>query len=254
MSVALVGVGQLGGVFARGLLRRGHEVLPVLRHTPGELANERMRRAEFVVVTVGEADLGSAIGRMPAEARGRAVLVQNELLPVDWTSLGVADATVAVVWFEKKYGEPVHPICSTPVSGPHADEIVACIASLGIPANAIPADELARELVLKNLYILVSNLGGLATDSATVGELAEHHPRALEEIAWDVLRLERARLGQDGTLPDDQQLFTLLLRAIEDDPAHGARGRSAPSRLTRALERADALGVDVPALRAIDPG
>jgi hypothetical protein len=253
-AVAIVGMGQMGGVFARAILGAGHTVAPILRDTPDARARDRALEASLVLVAVGEADLGAALEGLPAEARDRVGLLQNELLPCDWSRRGVVDPTVAVVWFEKKAHKALKPIRSTPVAGPWAAALVSGLGLLEIPAHVIPAAELPAALVLKNLYILASNLGGLATGAATVGELAESHASRLREIAEDILALERARLGEQGELPADDTLFARLLEAFADDPTHGARGRSAPARLGRALERADALHIDAPALRSIDPG
>jgi len=249
--VAIVGVGEMGGVFARALLTVDREVLPILRSTETELARDRLLRAERVLVAVGEAGLDAVLEALPDEVRDRIALLQNELLPVDWHRHGIVDPTVAVVWFEKKVGKPVLPIRSTPIAGPWAEELVFALSRLGIPAHPVSASEFARELVLKNLYILASNLGGLATGAATVGALAAEHRPALEAIAHDVLALERARLGDDRSLPTDGMLFEQLLSAIADAPGHGAQGRSAPGRLARALERGQTLGVALPSLLEI---
>ncbi|NOY91883.1 MAG: hypothetical protein GXP55_11855, partial [Deltaproteobacteria bacterium] len=60
-----------------------------------------------------------------------------------------------------------------------------------------------------------------------------------------------ARLGDDAALPTDDALIAELRGAMDDDPAHGARGRSAPARLSRVLERGRALGVPLPELETI---
>ena len=54
--VAVVGIGEMGSVFARGFLRLGHPVYPVVRgvkmvETAKELANP-----ELVVIAVAEKD------------------------------------------------------------------------------------------------------------------------------------------------------------------------------------------------------
>jgi len=41
------------------------------------------------------------------------------------------------------------------------------------------------------------------------------------------------------------------LEAFDGDPDHGCMGRSAPARLARALQQADASGLEVPELRKI---
>jgi len=55
--VVLVGIGEMGGVFARGLLRSGHPVHPVTREqSMAELAID-LPSPELVLIAVGEKDL-----------------------------------------------------------------------------------------------------------------------------------------------------------------------------------------------------
>ena len=56
--VILIGVGEMGGVFARGLLRLGHPVYPVNRDTDLSGLARQLPDPAMVLVSVGEADLG----------------------------------------------------------------------------------------------------------------------------------------------------------------------------------------------------
>ena len=47
------------------------------------------------------------------------------------------------------------------------------------------------------------------------------------------------------------ELIAAMLKAFAGDPDHGCMGRSAPARLARALQQADAAGLAIPRLRAI---
>jgi hypothetical protein len=117
--VVLIGVGEMGGVFARGLLRLGHPVYPVTRATPMADVAAAVPRPALVLVAVAEADLQSVLRDLPATWRDRAGLLQNELLPGDWPML--ADPTVISVWFEKKAGQDAKVVIPSPVFGPRAE-------------------------------------------------------------------------------------------------------------------------------------
>jgi hypothetical protein len=50
---------------------------------------------------------------------------------------------------------------------------------------------------------------------------------------------------------DRDALIAGMLEAFDGDPGHGCTGRSAPARLARALQHADAFGLSIPTLRAL---
>jgi len=248
-DVIVIGLGELGGVFAHGLLRTGHRVIPVRRADDPHAMARQAPRPSLVATTVGEDDLAGVLRALPAAWHESVLLVQNELLPRSWSSLH-APPTVAVVWFEKKKTTPIVPILPTPIAGPRAALVVDALRALDVPCEAIVDDALPAALVGKNLYILTANLAGLA-HGGTVGELWTTHRAHAEAVAREVIALQSALLGApvdvDARLGD-------LDRAIAADPKHGARGRTAPARLARALRQADELGVDVPTLRALPKG
>ena len=100
--VVLVGVGEMGGVFAKALLSAGHTVVPVTRSMSISDVATQIPDPSLVLVTVGEADLTSVLADMPEAWRDRTGLIQNELLPRDWIAHDIANPTVAVVWFENE--------------------------------------------------------------------------------------------------------------------------------------------------------
>lgn len=244
-AVGIVGVGQLGGTFGQGLLRLGRPVLPIRRGEP--LDALAAHDPELVLIAVGESDLGPALASIPTSLRGRVALLQNELLPPDWEAHGVVDPTVAVVWFEKKRGRAAHVVRTTRIGGPQAELLVRALDAVDLPARAIEARDLAFELVRKNVYIVVSNLAGLAV-GGTTGELGGAHRELACALADDVIAIEEARLGV--VLPRESLVECMLLDFAKD-PAHGTMGRSAPERLARALARADRAKLEVPAIRAL---
>jgi len=240
MSVVVIGLGQLGRLFGAGLLATGHTVVPVRRGEPLPAT-----LPEHVLVAVGEDDLASVLGSLPPAWRDRVVLLQNELSPPEWLAHAVVRPTVLVVWAEKKKGKPLAVVRETEVAGPGAALFVSALAAADVPARVIDEGRALEDaLVVKNLYILVSNLAGLA-GAASVGQLLGVHAELASEIARDVLAIEAARLGRPV---DEAALLARMNEAFAADPAHACRGRTAGARLARALDRARALGVPTPAL------
>lgn len=249
--VVIVGLGELGGVFGRGLLKCGHPVVPVLRHSPVDELAARHPEPELVLVTVAEDDLPSVLERLPAAWRSRVGLVQNELLPRSWQSAGIEGPTVAVVWFEKKAGRPVHEVLPTVLAGSRAPLLAGALRVLGIGCRSVEDDvpaalaeaTLLHELVAKNLYILVLNLAGLEIEG-TAGDLLTVHRGLLDVLAGETLELQRSLVGPDAAaLLDDRRLMEALETAIASDPAHGCAGRSAKRRLERNLHLARERGL-----------
>lgn len=249
--IALIGIGEMGGVFARGFLRTGHAVYPVLRSTPMEDVASQVPDPLLALVAVGESDLTDVMGAMPPAWRPVAGLIQNELLPRDWRAAGIDDPTVAVVWFEKKPGRDVKVIIPSPVHGPRADVVTAALDAVGIP-TVVTSDghHLEFELIRKNLYILTANIAGLVT-GGTVGELWTDHRPLAQRVAAEVLDIQEWLVGH---AVDRAMLIDGMVEAFTADPEHGATGRSAPSRLHRALGHAAEAGIDVPVLEAIERG
>ena len=62
-EVIIVGLGEMGGVFARGLLRSGYTVIPANRDT--DLSQMAGIQPRAVVIAVGEKDLHQTIQSVP---------------------------------------------------------------------------------------------------------------------------------------------------------------------------------------------
>ncbi len=243
-SITLVGVGEMGAVFAHALLRTGHPVFPVLRSTPIAAAVERNPNPGLALITVAEDDLHPVLRDLPAAWRSNVGLIQNELLPRDWIRHGIEAPTVAVVWFEKKPGRTTRVLVPTPVAGPCAADLAAALTSIDIPAEHIADDELIDALVAKNLYILTANIGGLRTQG-TVTDLWNGNRGFATAIASEVLDIQDWLVGE----PVDRDKAVLgMVAAIDGDPEHGTTGRSAPRRLERAIEYATTAGIETPTL------
>lgn len=246
--VVIIGLGEMGGVFGRGLLRTGHPVYPVTRAMDMGQAAKEVPEPRLVVVAVAEGDLHTVLGHVPEAWRDRLVLLQNELLPQDWRAHKVIDPTVVAVWFEKKKGQDHKVIVPSPAFGPHAALLQEALGHLDIPLDLLETDdELLYELVRKNVYILTTNIAGLVT-GGTVGELWADHQALAREVAAEVMDIQVALTHTEF---DRERLIEGMLTAFDGDPEHKCTGRSAPARLTRALQHADSYGLGVPKLREI---
>lgn len=245
-SIAVLGVGQLGSLFADLLSAQGAQVTPIRRADRIEPSMNPQR----VIVAVGEDDLAPALASLPSGCKDRVVLVQNELSPDQWRENGVVDPSIAIVWFEKKQGRAPRVVLPTLVAGPWARPLAKLLGDAALSATVIDDALLLPSLLDKNIYILVSNLAGLLTPAqTTTGALLDlPHLELTTRVFSDVLSVESARLG----LPlDADTASAAMLRAFAADPDHVAAGRSAPARLRRTLVRAEQLGIDVPVLREI---
>ncbi|NWG86718.1 MAG: hypothetical protein HXY26_04270 [Hydrogenophilaceae bacterium] len=247
-NVVLIGLGQLGRVFAGGLLRTGHTVVPVNRGDDMDIVAAKWPEPALVLVAVAETDLHSVLANLPPVWKNRIGLLQNELLPRDWIGHKLSEPTVISVWFEKKKGMDAKPLLPSPAFGPAAGRLVTALGALDLPARTLPdAASLEWELVRKNLYILVSNIAGLAV-GGDVGSLWNQHRDLAEAVAADVLDIQDWLTGREH---DRLKLVQGMLEAFNADPLHGCAGRTAPARLKRAMQHADEAGLSVATLRKI---
>ncbi len=247
-KTVVIGVGEMGGVFARALLRSGYEVFPVTRKMPARATLEAAGDPEAVVVAVGEKDLHPVLEEIPSGFFDRIVLIQNELLPRDWQAHGIPGPTVISAWFEKKYPNDYKVIIPSPVFGPRSALIQEALATLNIPARGLKnRDELLFELIVKNLYILTVNIAGIKV-GGTVGELWSRHETFTRDVADDVLDIQFKLAGRAF---DREDLLKAMLKAFRGDPGHKCTGRSAPARLERAIKQAQEAGIPVKTLKEI---
>jgi len=245
--LVIVGMGEMGGVFARAFLRSGYPVYPVVRGIGLADAAAALPEPELALVAVGEADLDGILECMPAAWRDRLVLLQNELLPARWLRFGLEPSVISV-WFEKKKGTDAGVIIPSPVYGRHAQPVADALASIGIPARVLDSEQaLLFELVLKNVYILTTNIAGLKT-GGNVGELWTQHRSLARRIAAEVIRLQEKLTGM---ALDAEALISGMVEAFDGDPEHRCTGRSAPARLQRALAQARNHGLRLETLEEI---
>lgn len=245
--VVVIGMGEIGSVLARGYLKLGHPVYPVLRGMGVFEQADNIPEPMAVIVAVGENDLQATLSIMPDKWRSKLILIQNELLPRDWQPHHI-EPTVISVWFEKKKGQDVKVVVPSTIYGALADSLAAALATLDIPSTLIAdAETMTFELVRKNYYILTSNIAGLRT-GGTVGELWQQHQDFAKQVITDVHVIQEYLVGNSL---DKERLTAAMVTAFEGDLQHGCMGRSAPARLQRALDIADEAGLVVPTLQEI---
>ena len=130
----------MGSVFARGLLRPGHPVYPLVRHTKtGELARQHAE-PDLVVIAVAEKEIQTVLREIPEYWRDRLVLLQNELLPDDWSKHKLEPSVISV-WFEKKKGMDSKVIIPSPVFGKHAQLVADALSSIDISTKVLGSAE-----------------------------------------------------------------------------------------------------------------
>lgn len=246
--VIILGIGEIGSVFARGFLRLGHPVYPVTRSGSIRETAEQVPEPAAVIIAVGETDLPTVLKTIPENWKDSLVLLQNELLPRDWQEYDFRHPTIMSVWFEKKKGQDVKVVVPSVVHGPNAELLASALGTLEIPVEILHGEErLLFELVRKNLYILTTNIAGLET-GGTVSDLWQHHRELAKSVAREVLDIQESLTGE--TL-DKEKLLQAMLTAFDGDPDHMCMGRSAPARLARALEQARQADINTPILSAL---
>lgn len=251
-SVVVIGLGEMGSVFARGLLKAGYPVFPVSRKDNIQDTIKSVAEPDLVVAAVAEKDIDALLQQVqqqwPAAWKDKLVLLQNELLPNDWQKHGIKDPTVISVWFEKKPGQDYKVLVPSPVHGPNAAIIQQALATLDIAVDVMKdEDNMLHELVRKNLYILTTNICGLET-GGSVSELWNEHSITMNKVFDDVLEIQQLLTGKAF---NRDKLLNGVLTAFDGDPQHQCMGRSAPQRLERAISIANTSGLELPELSRI---
>jgi len=245
--IIVVGIGEIGSVIAQGFLRNGYPVYPVTRDMDMQTVANAVIKPEAVLIAVGESELDSVLNKIPNEWKSKIILIQNELLPRDWKKHELSP-TVISVWFEKKIGQDVKIVVPSPIYGDKSVILSKALNSLGIPTILIDnKDQMTFELIRKNYYILTSNIAGLQV-GGTVGELWRKHKEFTIAVIKDVHTIQEHLVGDRL---DNEALTKAMLIAFDGDPDHDCMGRSAPARLSRALEIAKKESLNTPTLLEI---
>jgi hypothetical protein len=239
-AVVLIGVGEMGGVFARGFLKAGHPVYPIEQGTEISSVFQEISDPLAVIVAVGEKPLHDVLAAIPQEWRDRLILLQNELLPRDWQAHDIVNPTVISMWSEKKKGQDVKVIIPSPVFGPHAQIVKEALSAIDVDCTVVASeDAILFELVTKNVYILTVNIAGIKV-GGTVGELWGKHQDFAREVAEEIMDIQFRLIGKEL---DRQKLIDGMVEAFNGDLDHKCMGRSAPARLERAITQADEFGL-----------
>jgi len=247
-AAVVIGLGEIGGVIARGLLRLGIPVYPVLRNTDMASMAQHIPSPCVTIVAVGEKDLHPLLDQIPESWEKSLVLLQNELLPKDWQAHHIVQPTVISVWFEKKKGQDYKVLVPSTVYGPHAQTIINALNSLDIPTHHIVSEsDMLLQLVVKNVYILTTNIAGLVT-KGTVQDLWDNHQALARSVASDVIDIQE---WLTETTFNRDVLMDGVVLAIQGDLQHQCMGRSAPARLANAIINADKAKLAVAKLREI---
>ena len=246
--VVVIGIGEMGSVFTRAFLKLGHPVYPVTRNTDINEMSNAITEPELVLVAVGEGELQATLKNIPDTWHDRIGLLQNELLPKDWLPHNFDKPTVISVWFEKKKGQDSKVLIPSPCFGPKASLLVDALATLDIPARDVGTlENMEEELLIKNVYILTTNISGLIT-KGNVEDLWNNHNELAREVSDEVMDIQATLVGHDL---DREKLIAGFKEGIDGDLEHMCMGRSAPARLQRALEIADKEGLAAVKLREI---
>lgn len=246
--IVVIGIGEMSGVFTRGLLRAGYPLFPITREMDISEIAQQITQPEMVLVAVGETDLDPVLEQLPETWKNKVALLQNELLPGDWQKHHLIDPTIISVWFEKKKGQDFKVLVPSPIMGPKADILKTALETLTIPSWIVEDDnEMLFELVRKNLYILTTNIAGLEVGGNV--DFLWHDNRELAlKVMDDVLTIQNHLTGQEY---DRERLIEAMVEAINGDLAHNCMGRSAPARLSRALQYAQDNNLQVNELQRI---
>ena len=248
VPIVLIGIGELGGVFARGALRCGHPVYPITREMDMHREYAQIPSPALALVTVGENELHPVLEQVPESWRPNLGLLQNELLPRDWQRHNLEQPTVTVVWFEKKKGMELTNVLYTSIYGPQAPLLARVLESLEIPVRILEnEDALLYEMVRKTVYILTVNIAGLITQG-TVEDLWYRNQILAREVAEEVINLQEWLTGHSFSR---EKMINGVVEGIDDCPHRLCVGRTAVGRLQRALRHGREVGVETPKLMEI---
>jgi len=246
--IVIVGIGQMGGVFARGFLCAGYPVYPVTSKMTMEESAETFPEPFFVLLAVPENTLSKTLKAVPAKWQGKLGLLQNELLPCVWEKENIKNPTAMAVWFEKKKGMDVHVFQPTPVYGPYAELVRTGLNAVDIPCDVLPDEKtLLTELIKKNLYVLNINIAGLVA-GGTTGELWKNHLDLVIRLSNDILDIMDHITQQTC---DRKDLIGFMEHILTAEPDHNCRGRVAEDRLARVLQLAEKYDLHPRALNEI---
>jgi hypothetical protein len=251
--IVIIGIGELGGIFAKAFLRAGYPVYPVTRNMDIDQAADNIPEPMLVLVAVAEKDFPSVMQIIPTPWRGCIGLLQNELLPRAWQSYKIDDPTIISVWFEKKKGMDTNVLIPSRVYGPKGSLIAGALHGIDIACAVLATEnDLLYELVRKNVFVFTINIAGLLlAEGATTADLWNQHHELALAIAEEVIDVQNWLIGESL---DRKRLIDGLVEGINGDLHHKCKGRSARGRLERVIAVAGEAGLNIPRIRQIQKG
>lgn len=258
-DLIVMGLGELGQLYASAALKSGMRVTPVTRAMQPDSALQEAPRGTPVLVAVGEADLDTALASLARDRLDCIILLQNELFPAHWRRF-TQQATVMVPWLLKKKGEPLLVARSTPVFGRHAELVCQLHHALGFGAERLANETaLQQAIVDKYAFILAVNALGLLED-ITLGEWLEREQagasdgtqHTLDSLAREAAALG-VRLATEGTTSratdlDIESSIAQVRAGMAAMAGMRAKGRTAKDRVRRAIAHAQRFGLATPRL------
>jgi hypothetical protein len=246
--IVIIGMGQLGSVFAGAFLTVGFPVYPVIRDMRIDIAASEISTPRFILVAVAEKDLEEVLTQIPPQWSDKVFLIQNELLPHVWKFHHIQDPTVISVWFEKKKGKTPSILLPSPIYGPQAAFIANALDRIDIPCMLLANErQLLFELVTKNVFVFTINICGFKING-TVAEAWQKHGPMTRRIAMEIIQLQE---HITGTTFSHEAIFDKMQAAVNNAPDHKCRGRSAEGRLRRVMAWAQDLNVAIPTIQNI---
>lgn len=244
----IIGIGQIGQVFAVGLLRQGYPLFPINRgENPAEFA-DITTEPELILIAVGQENLATVLAALPDIWRHHIALVQNDLSPKHWQDAGIINPTLAALWFERRDNGAPRALLPTPIFGPKAAILAAALSEVRLPFRIVPSeDAMIFELALKDLFFLTTMIGGLKKGGA-VGVLWKNYRDLVLAVAEEVLSIEEVRFSMP--LPR-QALFERLAAAFDAAPDMIVTLENPGSRLLTLLDLAEKNHLKVPTLRDV---
>lgn len=260
-TVVIIGMGELGTLFASGFLKLGFLVAPVTRRVDLAAVDDTIKQPFLCLIATDIGDLGPVFDWLPESWKDRLVLLQNELLPSHWEGRHIKQQpSVVTVWLEKKKdsvvkkrdGLPEVVFSPIPAIG---EALCAALLALDIPCKRVDSFDLMLHcMVMKNLFNCTMNVGGLLLDGdgerkATFSQLLADE-KAIARVLADAATIQEVALGvEKATIVKPRELLPSVKECMSRMPTQICQGRFSKLRTKRAYEaRADH---EVPTLKEL---
>jgi hypothetical protein len=249
-DLVVIGLGELGKVFAQSALGAGVRVTPIRRQDDMAQRLRGLSPESPLLVAVGEEALLPVLDALPAERRDAVILLQNELWPTVWRSRAM-EPSVVLPWALQKPGLSRLVVGTSPVFGRQSALLCTLCAGAGIPSEPL-RDELALMQALADKYAFILTINALgAWRDDVLGAFLQSASARVEALCREASALSAVLTGAPI---DASRCLSRTLEAMAAMASVSARGRTAKVRVARALAHAHDLGVAVPTLEACAAG